>query len=224
MPHLLLIDDDERLAELLERFLQSYDISLESAQRPSEGLMLLNQKNFDLVILDIMLPEMDGFAVCKEIRKQSTIPIIMLTARGEVMDRIVGLELGADDYLAKPFEPRELVARINTVLKRTNNQDTSSQLCQFGPLKVDLDLREAYLNNQTLSLSSGEYQLLSLFVQHPGKTFSRDEILNHLKGVEIDFYTRAVDILVSRLRQKLKPHDFIKTVRGSGYCFVGRSA
>jgi len=224
MPNLLLIDDDERLAELLTRFFSSYEMSLTAAVRPSEGLALLENSKFDLVILDIMLPEMDGFEVCKVIRKESAIPIIMLTACGEVMDRIIGLELGADDYLPKPFEPRELVARINTILNRRHHSPQSSQIRQYGTLKVDLDLREACLADKLLQLSSSEYQLLALFVQHPGKNFSRDEILNHLKGTDIDFYTRAVDILVSRLRQKLKPETFIKTIRGLGYCFVGRAS
>lgn len=224
MSRLLLIDDDERLSELLERFFERYDMMLDSALRPSEGLAKLQENDYDLVILDIMLPEMDGFDVCREIRKISDIPIIMLTARGEVMDRIVGLELGADDYLAKPFEPRELVARINTVLKRFSPQTDQQHMRRFGALIVDLELREVRLNDQPISLSSGEYRLLELLVKNPGKTFSRDEILNHLKGTEVDIYTRAVDILVSRLRQKLKPEEYIKTVRGSGYCFVGRAS
>lgn len=221
MSKLLLIDDDERLGELLERYFQRFDIELDCALLPSEGLQRIQQHHYDLIILDIMLPQMDGFEVCKAIRKTSPVPIIMLTARGEVMDRIIGLELGADDYLPKPFEPRELVARIQTVLKRSQNQTANADRLDFGPLSVDLNLREACLDGRPLSLSSGEYRLLSLFVQNPGKTLSRDEILNHLKGTEVEIYSRAVDILVSRLRHKLRPTDFVKTVRGSGYCFAG---
>ncbi len=225
MPRILLIDDDERLADLLRQFFERYELKLESAIRPSDGLAKLAQGGFDLVILDVMLPEMDGFEVCKAIRKQSSIPIIMLTARGEVMDRVIGLELGADDYLPKPFEPRELVARINTVLKRLNSNTASNHnpIC-FGPLCVDTDLRKVSLNDAPLNLSSGEYQLLTLFVKNPGKTFSRDEIMNHLRGTETEIYSRAIDILVSRLRTKLKPEAFINTVRGQGYCFVGKSS
>jgi len=224
MPRILLIDDDERLAELLGRFFERYDFDFDSATRPSEGLAKLTQGGFDLVILDVMLPEMDGFEVCKAIRKHSNIPIIMLTARGEVMDRIIGLELGADDYLPKPFEPRELVARIHTVLKRQRMGHTDNQndpVC-FGGLCVDFEMRQATLNDAPLNLSSGEYQLLALLAQNPGKTFSRDEIMNQLRGTETEIYSRAIDILVSRLRNKLKPEQFIKTIRAQGYCFIGK--
>ncbi|MFC1751317.1 response regulator transcription factor [Pseudomonadota bacterium] len=223
MPRILLIDDDERLADLLGRFFERYDLELDSAVLPSEGLNKLAQEAFDLVILDVMLPEMDGFEVCKEIRKANDIPIIMLTARGEVMDRIVGLELGADDYLAKPFEPRELVARIHTVLKRLSSSNNNQETLNFGSLSLDLQLQQAMLNNEELQLSSGEYQLLTLLATNPGKTFSRDEIMNNLRGTETEIYSRAIDILVSRLRQKLKPAAFIKTIRGRGYCFVGKN-
>jgi len=222
MPRLLLIDDDERLAELLGCFFERYDLELSSATLPSAGLVKLAQDDFDLVILDVMLPEMDGFEVCKEIRKDNSVPIIMLTACGEVMDRIIGLELGADDYLAKPFEPRELVARINTILKRLSQPQNNQGALRFGSLVVNVDLRQATLNGKALPLSSGEYQLLELLAKHPGKAFSRDEIMNYLRGTETEIYSRAIDILVSRLRQKLKPEDFIKTIRSRGYCFIGK--
>ncbi len=223
MYKILLIDDDERLGELLSRYFERHDLELESALRPSEGLKKLAQGGFDLVILDVMLPEMDGFEVCKAIRKENEIPIIMLTARGEVMDRVVGLELGADDYLPKPFEPRELVARIQSILKRTAHHGVASTVIRFGELSIDTELREATLEGNSLELSTMEYKLLELLAANPGKTFSRDEILNQLKGIEAELFTRSVDILVSRLRQKLKPLECIKTIRGSGYCFVGRS-
>jgi len=222
-PHVLLIDDDQRLAELLARYFERFDLHVEHAAAPSSGLKKLNSGRFDLVILDVMLPEMDGFEVCKAIRKSSDIPIIMLTARGDVMDRVVGLEIGADDYLAKPFEPRELVARIQNILKRTGRTAPAGAVLDFGTLIVDTQLRSVLLGGALLSLSSMEYQLLELFARHPGKTFSRDEILNALKGVDADdLFTRSVDILISRLRTKLKPLDCIKTQRGSGYCFVGK--
>jgi len=221
MPRILLIDDDKRLAQLLGEYFQRYELTLESATHPSTGLKKLAAGGFDLVILDIMLPEMDGFEVCKAIRKQSEIPVIMLTARGEVMDRIVGLELGADDYLPKPFEPRELVARIQSILKRSQQPTKQQASYQFGALVVDTQRREASVNESLLALSSMEYQLLLMFATAPGKVFDRDEILNHLKGIDVDVYSRSVDILVSRLRQKLKPLDVIKTVRGQGYVFVG---
>ncbi len=222
MYRILLIDDDERLAELLARFFERYELDFDSASLPGAGLKKLAKGNFDLVILDLMLPEMDGFEVCKLIRRESEIPIIMLTARGEVMDRIIGLELGADDYLPKPFEPRELVARINTVLKRSNHTSSNKNSFCFGNLCVDTDLKQATLFEKPLKLSSGEYQLLELLVKNPGKTFSRDEIMNEMRGTETEIYSRAIDILVSRLRSKLKPDEYIRTIRNLGYCFVGK--
>ena len=224
MHSVLLIDDDERLAELLARYFSSYELELTSATRPSDGLRLLTDKPFELVILDIMLPEMDGFEVCKRIRKNSEIPIIMLTARGEVMDRIVGLELGADDYLPKPFEPRELVARIHSILKRSSRTSPRESTIIIDALRLDTYKRSVLLDGQKLELSSSEYQLLELFSLNPGKIFDRDEILNQLKGIDADIYSRAVDILVSRLRQKLKPHELIQTIRGQGYRFIGESS
>ncbi len=223
MNRILLIDDDERLAELLDRFFDQYDFELSSAARPSEGLKLLANHDFDLVILDVMLPEMDGFEVCKEIRKNNTIPIIMLTARGDVMDRVVGLEIGADDYLPKPFEPRELVARINSILKRSAPEKSTGDVIQIDAMMLDTTRRELLLNGKPVELSASEYALLELFARDAGKTFTRDEILNKLKGIDVELYSRSVDILVSRLRQKLKPYTFIKTIRGSGYCFAGKA-
>ncbi|MDH5179663.1 MAG: response regulator transcription factor [Gammaproteobacteria bacterium] len=222
MTQILLIDDDTQLADLLSEYLARFDITLSSAGRPSEGLARLGTQEFDLVILDIMLPEMDGFEVCKKIRRASDIPIIMLTARGEVMDRIVGLEIGADDYLPKPFEPRELVARIQTILKRSQTGVRNNRLLHFGELVLDCHARQASVQGQPLELSSMEYQLLECLAREAGRTLHRDDILNRLKGIEADIYTRSVDIAVSRLRQKLKPLDLIKTVRGEGYVFIGR--
>ena len=231
MHRILLIDDDTQLANLLSQYFEQFSFELESATLPSLGFTLLDKNHYDLVILDIMLPEMDGFEVCKTIRKDNDIPIIMLTARGEVMDRIVGLELGADDYLPKPFEPRELVARIHGVLKRsqasnttdsTNNDDKQDAALTFETLRIDTVKRLVTMESETLSLSSLEYQLLLLFASSPQKTFTRDELLNKLKGIDADIYTRSIDILVSRLRQKLKPLDLIRTIRGLGYVFVGQ--
>ena len=228
MHRILLIDDDTQLATLLGQYFKQFSFELESATLPSQGIALLDQHHYDLVILDIMLPEMDGFEVCKTIRKDNDIPIIMLTARGEVMDRIVGLELGADDYLPKPFEPRELVARIQGILKRAQANNESGQKLEavltFETLRIDTGKRQVTMDDETLSLSSMEYQLLLLFATSPQKTFTRDELLNKLKGIDADIFTRSIDILVSRLRQKLKPLDLIRTIRGLGYVFVGQSA
>ena len=227
MYRLLLIDDDSELASLLGQYFTQFDFELDSETLPSHGLASLKQHRYDLVILDIMLPEIDGFEVCKRIRKHSDIPIIMLTARGEVMDRIVGLEIGADDYLPKPFEPRELVARIQRILKRTQirpaNENVTAKQLSFGRLCIDSIQRQVQLDGEIIALSAMEYKLLMLFASSPQKTFSRDELLNQLKGIDADVYTRSIDILVSRLRNKLKPLDLIKTIRGQGYLFVGNA-
>ena len=222
MPKILLIDDDSELGGPLGVYFARFGLALECALTPSAGLALLRQGGFDAVILDVMLPEMDGFALCRAIRKDSDIPVVMLTARGEVMDRVVGLELGADDYLPKPFEPRELVARLLTVLRRQRVPDIA-HLLQFEGLVVDLDKRSLLRQGEALDLTSTEFELLTLLAREPGKVFSRDDILNRLRGHEVDLQTRAVDLLVSRLRKKLEPLDCIKTWRNAGYSrAVGR--
>jgi OmpR family response regulator RpaB len=220
MPQILLIDDDHELAAPLSEYFARYGLSLISATTPSQGFEYLRTSNPDLIVLDIMLPEMDGFEVCRKLRKSSNIPILMLTARGEVMDRVVGLELGADDYLAKPFEPRELVARIQNILKRSLPQHPKSERFEFGEIHLNQTQQSASIGERSLNLTHLEYLLLELFVLHPGQLFSRDEILTAIKGVEADLYTRSVDILVSRLRQKIQPLEYIKTVWGSGYRMI----
>ena len=225
MHRLLLLDDDEALSQPLALYLQRFDFELEAVTRPSEALQRLKQQRFDALILDGMLPEMDGFEFCKRLRAGSEpwkdMPVLMLTARGDLTDRVVGLELGADDYLAKPFEPRELAARLQTILRRTRLAPalTAGQL-QFEGLAIDTARREVRLAAGLVELTSTEYELLLLLAREPGRVFSRDEILNRLRGQEVDLYTRAVDILVSRLRRKLEPLEALKTLRNAGYCFA----
>lgn len=220
MNKILLIDDDEELAPLLAEYFARFNLDLSNETHPQDGLDRLEAEAFDLVILDLMLPDMDGFEVCRNIRKTNDIPVVMLTARGEVTDRIVGLELGADDYLPKPFEPRELVARIQNILKRVERQPERSEPASDGPLQIDQEHQRVMLNDEEMDLTFNEYQLLCLLASEPGKTFSRDDILHHLKGMELEIFSRSVDIAVSRLRQKLKPLDCIKTHRGLGYAFI----
>jgi DNA-binding response OmpR family regulator len=228
MAKILLIDDDEKLGGLLSAYFKRFDLELVSAVLPSVGLEKLRSEKPDLVILDVMLPEQDGFEVCRTIRKTSAVPIIMLTARGEVTDRIVGLEIGADDYLPKPFEPRELVVRIQNVLRRSEPRGPQGDEYHYKDLTVNIERRTADLEGESLDLTTMEFQLLALFTAHPGRTFSRDEILNELRGIDAQIFSRSVDILVSRLRQKLndvaKKPRFIKTVWGTGYTFVGEEA
>jgi DNA-binding response OmpR family regulator len=219
----LLIDDDEALTALLAEYLGRFGLSVKAVAHPEEGLRAIRADPPDLVVLDVMLPGMDGFAVCRKVRETSRLPIVMLTARGEVMDRIVGLELGADDYLAKPFEPRELVARIQAVLRR-GGQDAEESV-RVGTLEMSFTARSVRLGGRSLELTTAEFELLSLFVRNRGRVLTRERILDQTRGVDGDAYDRSIDILVSRLRQKLgddaRHPQFIKTVRGTGYSFVG---
>ena len=224
MQRILLIDDDEHLGAPLATYLRRFDFELAHALRPSDGLVRLRAETFDAAILDVMLPEMDGFALCRTIRKDSDIPIVMLTARGDVMDRVVGLELGADDYLPKPFEPRELAARLQTVLRRPRRAAQAAAVPQrlvFDGLEIDLERRHVRRLGDLVELTGTEFELLVLLAREPQKVFSRDEILNRLRGHDAELYTRAVDILVSRLRKKLEPLACIRTLRNAGYAFAG---
>jgi DNA-binding response OmpR family regulator len=213
------------LNALLVEYLARFGLSVKAAAHPEEALRALRADPPDLVVLDVMLPGMDGFAVCRKIRETSRLPIVMLTARGEVMDRVVGLELGADDYLPKPFEPRELVARIQAVLRRTAPGDDQETVRVAG-LEVSWASRSVHLDDRLLELTSAEFELLSLFVRNRGRVLTRERILDQTRGVDWETYDRSIDILVSRLRQKLgddaRRPVFIKTVRGTGYSFVGR--
>ncbi len=225
MNPVLLIDDDGKLAEVLSEYCAKFGIRIEPALLPSTGLEKLHKDSYDAVILDVMLPEMDGFEVCKKIRQFTDIPIIMLTARGEVTDRIVGLELGADDYLPKPFDPRELVARLQVNIKRhkqgsSSTSDTDEQNLYFEGLSIHTLKREVQVEQNTVELTTMEYSLLLMLSQSPGKPFTRDQILAKLKGTETELFSRSVDILVSRLRSKLKPLQPIRTIHGAGYAFV----
>ena len=223
--NILIIDDDEKLTRLLCRFLDDFGFTLHAAHTPSTGFKMMRKLSPDLIILDIMLPEMDGFEVCKTIRQKSSVPIIMLTARGELTDKVVGLELGSDDYLAKPFEPRELVARVNTVLRRTGGNFKKTM--HFGELRVDHDARKAVLGNCDIQLTTNEFTVLSILCKKPGKVFDRDEILQELRGMDSDAFNRTVDISISRLRNKLgdDPQNpkYIKTIWGAGYVFIGKN-
>jgi len=222
MHRILLIDDDELLAPPLADYLLRFDMQLDSATSPSAGLALLRRQPYGAAILDVMLPEMDGFELCRSIRNTSDLPIIMLSARGEVMDRIVGLELGADDYLPKPFEPRELAARLQTILRRARGGPVArAATLRFDGLHIDLQRRQVLRQGEAVELTGTEFELLVLLAREPRKVFTRDEILNRLRGHEAELHTRAVDILVSRLRKKLEPMDCIKTLRNAGYTFAG---
>lgn len=224
--NIFLIDDDEKMAALLKTYLKDFNIALSCETDPREGIKKVSGNKYHLLILDIMLPGLNGFDVCREIRKTSKIPIIMLTARGDTADKIVGLEIGADDYLPKPFEPRELVARIQSILRRSIPGDKPKQASALisGELRVDLNSREVFLEERNLPLSTTEFDLLKLFMTHSGQAMNRDFILDQTKGIDWEAYNRSIDIAISRLRQKLgetsKNPRFIKTIWGEGYMYV----
>lgn len=222
---ILIIDDDRKLNKLLKDYLSPFGFEVLAAANPDEGLRYLKTHAPELIILDIMLPDINGFELCKFIRQDHTVPIIMLTARGEVTDRVVGLELGADDYLAKPFEPRELVARIQAVLRRSADMPMP-QVRSFGRLSIHSSRRTALLDEQPLSLTTNEFAALTLLARNAGRVLNRDQILQELRGIDSEAFNRTVDITISRLRQKLgddpQNPSFIKTVWGTGYVFVGK--
>ena len=220
---ILIIDDDTKLNQLLVDFFREFGFRTITAVRPEDGLKRLRQEAPDLIILDVMLPGMNGFEVCKTIRQSSTVPIIMLTARGMVTDKVVGLELGADDYLPKPFEPRELVARIQSVLRRARGME-ESEVRSFGRLEINFAKRIVKLDGAIVDLTTNEFAALALLVTNKGKVLNRDQILVELRGIESDAFNRSVDITMSRLRHKLrddpKNPSFIKTVWATGYMFI----
>ena len=222
---ILVIDDDEKLCKLLQEYLTGFDYAVTTATDGSAGLAAVKKKQPDLVVLDVMLPVKDGFEVLKEIRAIGTLPVIMLTARGEVSDKVVGLELGADDYLAKPFEPRELVARIQTVLRRTHSTPERGRI-SFKGLTLDLDSHTVTLDGLELSLTTTEFEILSIFASNPAKVLTRDDLMERVRGMDWDAFNRSIDISVSRLRAKLgddsKEPRFIKTIWRKGYMFVAK--
>ena len=227
---ILIIDDDEKLNERLGRYLRRFDFSVVSTARPADGILLLENEKPDLVILDVMMPEMDGFEALQEMRKRCDVPVIMLTARGDVNDRITGLELGADDYLPKPFDPRELVARIQTVLRRHRASPDREKHAErrFGALIVNLAAGTVTLAGESVPLTDLEFRALSVLVRNAGSAMDRDRLLDQVRGIEWDAFDRSIDVLVSRLRQKLgddpKNPRYIRTVWGTGYKFIGDEA
>jgi DNA-binding response OmpR family regulator len=223
---ILIIDDDEKLLKLLSEYLPRYQIEVITSETPEKGLLELFRRTPDLVVLDVLMPGMDGFEVCRTIRQKSRVPILMLSARGESTDKIIGLELGADDYMSKPFDPRELVSRIQSILRRSGKSYDQGKIC-FGSFEIRPAEREVYSSGSPVDLTSMEYELLLFFAQNPGKKLSRDEIMRRLQGNDSASYSRSIDILVSRLRSKLgetakNPH-LIKSIHGFGYVFSGEA-
>jgi len=221
---ILIIDDDVNLNALLTEYFQGFGHMLASATTAAAGRQQLRRELPDLLILDVMLPDTDGLTLCREFRAEYDVPIIMLTARGEIADKVMGLELGADDYVAKPFEPRELVARIQSVIRRTQDRVQNVALVCDG-LRVEAETRRVELDGNDVELTTMEFELLKDLMQSRGRVMSRDRLIERLRGFDADVYDRSVDMLVSRLREKLgddpKRPRFIRTVRMGGYQFVG---
>lgn len=230
MPQLLIVDDDEEILSLLTKFFSQYNYSVMAVVDGVEMFKTLENNTFDLIILDVMLKSEDGFSLCRRLRLSSKIPIIILTAMGDPTDRVVGLEIGADDYLTKPFNARELLARVKAVLRRTSETQASAKtlstetrpVLSFGKWRLDVATRELRsATNVLIPLSGGEFDLLLAFVEHPQHVLSREQLLDWTGGITHDAYDRSIDTQVSRLRRKLetdaKAPEIIRTVRNGGY-------
>ena len=219
----LLIDDDARLGALVAEYLGRHEIDVTVAGDGERGLSVLRKGRFDVVLLDVMLPGADGFEVCRRLRaapELAALPVIMLTARGDDVDKIVGLELGADDYLAKPFNPRELLARIHAVLRRGRRVATRDRF-SAGGLEIDFEAREVTVAGQRQTLTAYEFELLAALARAAGRVLSREQLLDALKGATYETFDRSIDVHISKLRGKLEANPkqprYIKTVRGAGY-------
>jgi DNA-binding response OmpR family regulator len=220
---ILLIEDDPRLAGMVKSYLGEAGFSVTIALNGTTGIAVQAQHVFDALILDLMLPDMDGLEVCRRIRAHADTPILMLTARGEAMDRVVGLELGADDYLPKPFEPRELLARLRSILRRAKS-DRKLEVLRYGRLEIDVDARQARVEGETCSLTSHQFDLLLVLARHAGRVLSRDAIMDTLKSQRLEAFDRSIDVHISRIRAAIeddpkKPRRVI-TVRNAGYVFA----
>ncbi|OTA20516.1 osmolarity response regulator [Xenorhabdus beddingii] len=227
---ILVVDDDMRLRVLLERYLSEQGFQVRSAANAEQMDRLLTRESIQLIVLDLMLPGEDGLSVCRRLRSQNNpIPIIMVSAKGEEVDRIVGLEIGADDYLAKPFNPRELLARMRAVLRRQTNElpgapTADDAIIKFGKFKLDLGTREMFHQDELLPLTSGEFSVLKVLVSHPREPLSRDKLMSLARGREYGAMERSIDVQISRLRRLIEEEPahprYIQTVWGLGYVFV----
>ncbi len=220
---ILLIEDDSRLAGMIAEYLGKAGFHVLHAENGTRGLALHQREAVEAVILDLMLPDLDGLEICRMIRQRSQQPILMLTARGDPMDRVVGLEMGADDYLPKPFEPRELLARLRAILRRSRG-GPSADLLRYGRLEIDRGPREVRLEGARCSLTSYQFSLLLALAEHPGRVMSRDTLMDLVKGEAIEAFDRSIDVHISRIRAAIEddpknPRRII-TVRGAGYVFA----
>jgi DNA-binding response OmpR family regulator len=220
----LLIDDDVKLCELLKTYLSGHGYTLAVSNTVKDGLRQLRGQDYDVVLLDIMLPDGDGLEVCKRIRADSSVPVIMLTARGADEDKIIGLELGADDYLAKPFNPRELVARMKAVLRRKGAATNGSlKAIEYEDFYLSEQNQKVMVKGKEIELTSAEFRLLKVLASNPGKVFTRERLMDLVQGRDFDGIDRSIDVHISRLRTKIEPDPrnprWIKTIWGTGYRF-----
>ena len=222
-PNVLLVEDDRRLAEMVSEYLGEAGFSVSVAGDGRTGLARLAAEPCDAIVLDLMLPDMDGLEVCRQLRAFSDVPVLMLTARGDAMDRVVGLEIGADDYLPKPFEPRELLARLRAILRRWD-RTRSSNVLHFGRLEIDRDARGVRVDGAERSLTGHQFSLLVALAERAGRVLSRDTLMDLVRGEELEAFDRSIDVHVSRIRAAIeddpKRPRRLFTVRGAGYVFA----
>jgi DNA-binding response OmpR family regulator len=221
----LLVDDDERLSDMLATYLRSRGFEVEQRSDGQAGLHALSASSFDALLLDVMLPDLDGFEVLKRLRKTHDLPVLMLTARGEDMDRIVGLELGADDYLPKPFNPREVVARLSAILRRVRGPaPKEADVLRFGKLEIDRGGREARVDGKACVLTSHQFDLLRVLAERAGRVQTRDQLMQAVRGEDLEEFDRSIDVHISRIRAAIeddpKNPRRIRTVRAVGYVFA----
>jgi DNA-binding response OmpR family regulator len=220
---ILVVEDEARLVKVIRGYLEEEGFEVSTASNGREGLFAAREHKPDLIILDLMMPEMDGWTFMRHYRRESTTPVIMLTARVEETDKVVGLEMGADDYVAKPFSPRELIARVRAVLRRTGQEAAAPQLLHAGELEVDPDARLVRLSGSFVELTRMEFDLLATLMGSPGRAFSRLELLEHTQGYAYDGYERTIDVHVKNLRKKIEPDPsqprYVLTAFGVGYRF-----
>ena len=223
MPRILLIEDDLRLAEMVSSYLGAAGFSVTHAPTGHAGIALAGRNGFDALILDLMLPDIDGLEVCRRVRAGAETPILMLTARGDAMDRVVGLEMGADDYLPKPFEPRELLARLKAILRRRGSEEPR-EVMRFGRLQIDPGALEVRLDGEPRALTSHQFALLLVLARHAGRVMSREAIMDLLRHERLEAFDRSIDVHISRIRAAIeddaKRPRRILTVRGTGYVFA----
>lgn len=223
MNHILIIDDDTELCDLLTKYLSSEGFTVTCSHDGKSGIKTSLSQDFQAIVLDVMLPNMNGFEVLKKLRESIQVPVLMLTARGDDIDRIVGLEIGADDYLAKPCNPRELVARLRAIIRRSDSTPAPVKVIDLDDLSIDNSKRSVYLKGEQLELTNAEYNIVQLLTRSPGQAFSKEELTEHALGRKYTAFDRSIDVHISNLRNKLGSNNAgnprIKTVRGFGYLY-----